>query len=107
MNCEEVQSELPTYLDQPAQATNVEMIQNHLAVCSVCRNESEELVECSRLIATLPLIDPPIAFAQRVMARAREIELQPRFWERFFFRWRIGVPLQAAAALVVAVLAIY
>ncbi|HEY7166178.1 MAG TPA: zf-HC2 domain-containing protein [Candidatus Binatia bacterium] len=107
MNCEEVQSQLFTYLDRTLDRRDIQRIQQHLAVCLGCRTESEEITECIRYVGSLPLIDPPMAFAQRVMARAREIETRPRLWERLFFHWRASIPLQAAAALVVSGLAVY
>ncbi len=107
MNCQEVQAWLSDYLEQSLDAANLEIIENHLSLCPFCRAEADHLKECIRYIATLPSVDPPIGFTQRVMAQAREIEMQPSLWERLLFPLRIKIPIQATAVVMIGILAIY
>ena len=107
MNCQEVQAELSEYLDASLDAVNLEIIENHLSQCLLCRSEADRLRECVRYVGDLPAIDPPIGFAQRVMARAREIERRPSFWERLLFPLRIKIPIQATAVVVIGIFAVY
>ena len=55
----------------------------------------------------LPVLEPPIGFTQRVMAHVHELERAPRLWERLFFPLRVKIPLQAVAAALMVVFAVY
>ncbi|HUK39838.1 MAG TPA: DUF2275 domain-containing protein [Candidatus Acidoferrales bacterium] len=107
MNCEEVQAQLSDYLDKTLSPANLHTIEAHLSACTLCRTETDYLSECIHQVASLPVIEPPIGFTQRVMARVREINEQPSFWQRWFFPLRIKIPLQATAVALVGILAVY
>jgi cytoskeletal protein RodZ len=107
MNCEEVQAQLSDYLEKALPTADLKIIEAHLSACALCRMETDYLSECIHQVASLPIVDPPIGFTQRVMARVREINEKPGFWERWLFPLRIKIPLQAAAVLVVGILAVY
>jgi Predicted integral membrane protein (DUF2275)/Putative zinc-finger len=107
MNCEEVQAQLSDYLEKALPTADVKIIEAHLSACALCRMETDHLSECIHQVASLPIVDPPIGFTQRVMAHVREINEKPSFWERWLFPLRIKIPLQAAAVLLVGILAVY
>ena len=108
MNCEEVQAQLSDYLDKALPAADFHAVEAHLSVCTLCRTETHYLSECIRHVASLPVVEPPLGFTQRVMARVHEIDEQPNFfWQRWFFPLRIKIPLQATAVALVGILAIY
>jgi hypothetical protein len=107
MNCEEVQAQLSDYLEKALPTADVKIIEAHLSACALCRMETDHLSECIHQVASLPIVEPPIGFTQRVMAHVREINEKPNFSERWLFPLRIKIPLQATAILVVGILAVY
>ena len=107
MNCQEVQAQLSDYLEKALPIADLNLIEAHLSACAPCRMETDYLSECIRQVASLPIVDPPIGFTQRVMTRVREINERPTLWERWLFPLRIKIPLQAAAVVLVGILAVY
>jgi hypothetical protein len=107
MNCQEVQAQLSDYLEKSLDAANLEIIETHLSSCLICRTEADNLAECIREVAALPMLDPPIGFTQRVMAHVREIEDRPRSWQRLFFPLQIKIPIQATAVVLIGIFAVY
>jgi hypothetical protein len=106
MNCQEVQTQLSDYLDQSLDTIRLKSIENHLLSCIPCRAEAESLVDCIGQIRDLPMVEPPPGFAQRVMAHARETEIQVPFWQRLFFNVKFTLPVQASAVVLIAVFAV-
>ena len=69
MNCEEVQKYLSDFLDKSLDNERAQEIEDHLAACSLCSEEMASLAECQRLVSGLPVVEPPVGFTNRVMAR--------------------------------------
>lgn len=107
MNCEEVQSQLLEYLDRSLDTITTKHLDLHLTSCPPCRAEADSLADCIQQVATLPIVDPPLGFAQRVMAHAREIDRKPSIWRRLAIPWRHGTPIQATAVVLIAVFSVY
>ena len=106
MNCEEVSNHLTEYLDKTLDTAMTTRVATHVISCALCRAESNELADCIQQVATLPTLDPPLGFAQRVMAHARDMEVKPTLWQRLLLTLTHRVPLRATALAVVAVCAI-
>ena len=106
MNCQEAQLQLSGYLEKSLDAIRMKSIETHLSACPFCRAEVHGLSDCIRLVSDLPVLDPPAGFTQRVMTHAGEIELEPHSWQRFFAAFKVTVPVQAAAVVLISVLAI-
>ena len=106
MNCDEIQTRLSEYVEKSLDAISAKGIELHLLSCSRCRVEAESLAECMQQVASLPMVDPPLGFIQRVMAHVRDIDKTPSLWERLFFPLRVKIPLQATAVVLVGALAI-
>ena len=107
MNCEEVQKYLSDFLDKNLDVEHGAAIRDHLAICSLCSEETAGLAECQRLVFGLPAVEPPVGFTNRVMAEVRETASPPRLWERLFLPLRVKIPVQATAVVLIAVLAAY
>jgi len=107
MTCAEVQLLLSEYIEKSLDAIRMKAVEIHLLACPDCRAETEGFMDCIRQISELPLLDPPIGFTQRVMAHVREIESRPSGWRRILAPFRIGVPIQATALVLVAVVAVF
>ena len=103
MNCEEVQAQLLEYLDKSLDRISTKHLEIHLSSCPPCRAEADSLDDCVRQVAALPIVDPPLGFAQRVMAHAREIDLSPSIWQRLALFMQNQIPLQAAAVVLIAI----
>ena len=103
MNCEEAQKHLSDFLDGSLDDERCREIRDHFVACSLCREEMAGLAECQRLVASLPIVEPPLGFANRVMAEVREAANPPSLWQRLFLPLRIKIPLQAAAVVLIAV----
>jgi Putative zinc-finger/Predicted integral membrane protein (DUF2275) len=106
MNCEEVQTRISEYLEQSLDAISMKSIEVHLSSCSRCRVDADSLADCIQEVAALPMVDPPLGFAQRVMAHVREINKNPTLWERLFLPTRVKIPLQATAVVLIGALAL-
>ena len=104
MNCEEVKAHLLDYLDKTLDTPTMTRVATHLISCAPCGSEASELADCVRQVSALPTVDPPLGFAQRVMAHVREIEAKPSLWERLFSPWRKRIPLQATALVMVGII---
>ena len=107
MNCAEVQKYLSDFLDKSLDNERARAIEDHLAACSRCSEEMASLAECQRLVSSLPAVELPLGFTNRVMARVREAANPPSLWERLFLPLQIKIPLQATAVVLIAVLAAY
>jgi hypothetical protein len=107
MNCEEVQKYLSDFLDEGLDIEHSREVSDHLANCPLCSEEMASLAECQRLVAGLPIVEPPVGFTTRVMADVHEAANTPTLWERLFQPLRTKIPLQTTAAVLIAVLAAY
>jgi hypothetical protein len=104
MNCAEVQNRLLEYIDRSLDAITSKHLEVHLSSCPPCRTDADGLADCVQQVAALPIVEPPLGFAQRVMTHVREIERNPGFWQRIALPWRLHKPIQAAAVVVIALL---
>lgn len=106
MNCQEVQLQLSGYLEKSLDAIRMKSIETHLSSCPFCRAEVHSLSDCIRQVAELPMVELPLGFTQRVMAHARAIEIEPTGWQRLLAACKVTMPIQAAAMVLVGVLAV-
>ena len=106
MNCQEVQLQLSGYLEKSLDAIRMKSIETHLSSCPFCRAEVHGLSECIRQVTELPAVEVPLGFTQRVMAHARAIEIEPTPWQRLLAACKATMPIQAAAMVLIGVLAV-
>jgi Putative zinc-finger len=106
MNCEEVQTRISEYLERSLDALSMKSIEVHLSSCSRCRVDADSFADCIQEVSALPMVDPPLGFAQRVMAHVGEINIKPTLWERLFLPTRVKIPLQATAVVLIGTLAL-
>lgn len=107
MNCEQVTRRLSEYLDRSLDPAARSGLDSHLSTCSHCRAEADLLAECIRQVAQLSELEPPMGFAQRVIAHVKEIETKPSFWDTLFLPFRVNVPVHATALVLIGIIAIY
>lgn len=106
MNCQEVQLQLSGYLEKSLDTIRMKSIETHLSSCPFCRAEVHGLSDCIHQVAELPMVELPVGFTQRVMAHAREIEIEPTGWQRLLAAFKLTMPIQAAAMVLIGVLAV-
>ena len=104
MNCEEAQSHLVDYFDKTLDTPTMTRVATHLISCPNCGAEAGEITDCIEQVAALSPVDPPLGFAQRVMAHVRELDEQPTIWQRVFSPWHKRIPIQITAAALVGVM---
>jgi hypothetical protein len=107
MTCEEVKALLTDYLDKSLDTPTTTRVATHLISCTPCGAEAGDLTECISQVAALPELDPPLGFAQRVMAHVRELEPKPTLWERLFLPWTKKLPLQATALVMIGIVGVF
>jgi predicted anti-sigma-YlaC factor YlaD len=72
MRCEVARERLREHLDGQLSPTEAGAVQAHLDACAACRAEWALLRQVDAALATLPVLDEPVDFTARVMARVRE-----------------------------------
>lgn len=107
MKCEQIREKLSEYLDGLLDRDTSGFIQSHLASCPRCQAEVQAMAETKRVVAGLPVVEPPPGFSQRVMGRVREEAERPNLFRRLFLPIRIKIPIHALALLLVGGIAVY
>ena len=74
---------LSEYVDETLDPTTTRAVEAHLAACAECRHEAEALRSMVHLLGDLSYgVEVPGSLADRVLARVREGEADPRLWDR-------------------------
>jgi hypothetical protein len=97
MTCERIEEHLSGLIDRELDPQTTEEVHRHLANCSACRQEFEELRLIVQQSAALPLLEPPDRLYWTIRNQARNAPPRPWFAPR-----KIGwvlVPALATAAL--------
>jgi anti-sigma factor RsiW len=105
--CEEIQPWLSDYLEGTLESGRHRAVEDHLYLCPDCLAVADDLAESIKSVASLPSVDPPLGFTQRVMAQVREEAAIPSFWERIFQPFSVKIPIHATAVVLVGILAVY
>ena len=107
MTCHDARPQLSGLLDDTLSVAEHQALEAHLAGCAECRRELEQLRGTVALLGRLPPAHAPAGFVDRVMDAA----YRPPWWRRLldtlFRPLRVKLPLEAAAALLVGVSALY
>jgi hypothetical protein len=107
VTCHDARPQLSALLDDALSVAEHQALEAHLAGCAECRRELEQLRGTVALLGRLPPAHAPAGFVDRVMDAA----YRPPWWRRMldtlFRPLRVKLPLEAAAALLVGVSALY
>jgi anti-sigma factor RsiW len=101
MNCQNVQGHLSGYLDLSLTAAQMAAIETHIGSCPPCREDAELLRETIQQLRSLPMVETPLGFSQRVMSHVYEAQAESGFWRRLalFLTPRAAGPAFALAAV--------
>lgn len=69
VHAEQMTAWMSLALDDLLEVNDAKKLQDHLAVCSVCRSTWQAMQQVSALFETAPLVHPPVGFASRVERR--------------------------------------
>jgi anti-sigma factor RsiW len=79
-NCAGMEEKLVEYLDGRAKPAQRRAVEDHLAVCSDCRNRAEDFRALFGALDDLPVITPSPWFDASLRARITAEAGQPGFW---------------------------
>ena len=102
MRCEDIKKNFPDYLVGDLDQNTTEAIQSHIADCSECREELENLSVVWTKLGVLPQEHPSNGLRDRFygmleeykteMNRERPLHLLKQFFASLFYRFRTGRP---------------
>lgn len=95
MKCTEIKNLLSPYLDGDLDEKKKQWIDEHLAICSSCAKELEELKEIISGLKKIPEVEPPPYFLEAVHARLERSSLLTEILRRLFVPVYIKVPIEA------------
>lgn len=107
MECKQAQELFSEHVDKRLDAKTGALLNEHLAGCVECRGQAERLERMNNLFTSMPQVEPPLGFQTRVMAHVQEQAARPKLWGWFSLPFQMGVPIQATAVVLIAVLAVF
>jgi hypothetical protein len=107
MQCNEAQGLISDSIDARLDPRLRTIFEAHLASCSTCRSTADLLNRTNRLFSSLPQAEPPVGFTTRLMAHVQDEAAKPNLWKWLSLPFQLGVPIQATAVVLVAVLAVF
>lgn len=107
MTCAENRAQHSALLDGELPATERVRVEAHLAGCAECSAELARLARMLGMLHALPAERAPLGFVDRVLAAARPTPWHVRAWRGLTQPWRLKLPLEAAALVLVALGAVY
>lgn len=92
MQCSNVHDISSLYLDGLLSPEQVEMLEQHLAVCTECCSEIEALRHTIQALSALQVLDPPTEFRQQLMEKLEGELKRKSLWSRIvhtipIYRW--------------------
>lgn len=72
MNCQEVRDKLSAYLDNELDAHEKECVADHLAKCTACLEEMEDLQKIVEQLSSLEEMIPPLEFHRELFAKLEQ-----------------------------------
>lgn len=105
--CEEIENNLPLYLDNSLSGDDKKDVEEHLNSCTGCSKALVELSKTRSLVGNLADVEAPPWFKQKIMSRVREETGKKSLMQKLFYPLRIKIPVQVLTTIFIAVLAVY
>ncbi len=106
MKNEHVSPLLSDYIDGLLSPPEAASVKDHLARCAECRKEHRFLKTYMKKAAAFPRVPVPDDFLEKIHAHI-DAPAPSGIWRRLFFPLKIKLPLEAAGALALTVLAVF
>ena len=107
MTCDETRDTLSAYLDEALAPDERRVVDAHLEGCAECRRELEALRGTVALLQRVEPARAPVGFVDRVVAAARPRPWYRRVADAVLLPLSVKLPLEAAAVVMVGLLAVY
>jgi anti-sigma factor RsiW len=108
MECDNIREKLSSYIDGIIPPEERMLIDEHLKTCERCNESLADLKKTLEYVQNLEDIEPPAWTTQKVMERIKA-EAKPKkgILQKLFYPLHIKLPLEAAAAILIAVSVLY
>jgi len=108
MECNTIQEKLSAYIEGVISSEERMLVDEHLKSCQKCNECLADLRKTVEYVNNLKDLEPPVWLTQKVMARIRpEAKFEKCFLQKLFYPLHIKLPLEAVAAILIAVTALY
>lgn len=108
MECKDIQDKLSAYIDGVLSSEEKTLVNKHLKTCQRCREAFSELKKTVGHLKKLEEMEPPSWLSQKIMAKIRKAaEPKKGILQRLFYPLHIKLPIEAVAAIFIAVTAVY
>ena len=107
MTCHDARERFSALLDEALDTGARVSLDAHLGGCAECRRELEAFRRTVALVRGIEPARAPAGFVDRVLAAARPEPWPRRLVRRLFLPWPLKLPLEAAAVVIVGVLAVW
>jgi len=108
MECNDIQEKLSAYIEGIISSEEKLLIDEHLKACQQCNESLADLKKALEYVQKLEEMEPPPWLTQKVMARVRsEAELKRGIFQRLFYPLHIKLPIEAIAAIFIAITTVY
>ena len=107
MNCQDAREWFSDRVDERLDPEVRAQLDAHLAGCADCRRELERFEETVSLLRAVESPRAPVGFVDRVLDTARPLPWYRRLGERLARLRPLRLPVEAAAVVLVATLAVY
>ena len=107
MTCHDAREQFSALVDEALGADARTALDAHLAGCAECRRELEAFRHTVALVRGIEPARAPAGFVDRVLAATRPEPWPRRLARRLFLPWPVKLPLEAAALIIVGVLAVW
>ena len=107
-DCSRIEEKLSLYIDGELGARDAGLVEEHLAGCGRCSALLADLRKTKEIVGSLEEVEPPPWLTKKIMAGVTSgTESRKELFQWFFRPFHIKIPLEALAACLVAVLAVY
>ena len=110
MECAQAREQVSAYQDKMLPQGETRLLEEHLKECKECAEYFRDMRKVLAHVRNLDEVEPPPWMARKIMAKIRaEAEPEPKkgILRRLFYPLQIKLPVQAAAALLIAVSVFY
>jgi hypothetical protein len=106
MTCADCRETFSAYADEALAAEGRAAVEQHMAGCAECRREWQRFLATVDLLRAVPRERAPAGFVDRVLAATRPLPWYRRLARALLVPWTVKLPLEAAAIVMVAGLAV-